>query len=315
MQRYIARRIIQMAIVIFFFSMLVFAIIRLIPGDPSTMMFPIDEMTPEAVAQVRREMGLDKPIPVQYLAWLREIARGNFGVSWRSRQPALTMIAERLPATLALAGAAILIATLVTVPLGIASGIRPHSWIDNLATAFSLMGIAMPSFWLGLMLILLFAVNWRVLPASGYTPLSEDFAEGLRRLIMPALTLGVSYAAPLTRFLRTGLLDVMSADYIRTARSKGLRERRVVLRHALKNALLTVVTVLGMQIGALIGGAIVTESVFAWPGIGRLLLDAIVKRDYGVLQAVILFVCAAYMVINLLVDILYAYLDPRIRYS
>jgi len=304
-----------MVIVILFFSMLVFTIIRLVPGDPATMMFPIDEMTPEAVAQVRREMGLDKPIPVQYLAWLKEVSRGNFGVSWRSKQPAINLIAERLPATLVLAGSAILIAILITVPLGIASGIRPYSWIDNVATTFSLMGIATPSFWLGLMLILLFAVTWRVLPASGYTPLSTDVSQGLRRLIMPSLTLGVSYAAPLTRFLRTGLLDVMSADYIRTARSKGLGERRVVLGHALKNAMLTVVTVLGMQIGALIGGAIVTESVFAWPGIGRLLLDSIVKRDYGVLQGVILFICASYMFINLLVDILYAYLDPRIRYT
>lgn len=315
MQRYILRRIIQMVIVIFFFSMLVFTIIRMVPGDPATMMFPIDEMTPEAVAQVRHEMGLDKPIPVQYLAWLKEVSRGNFGVSWRSKQPAMKLIGERLPATLVLAGAAILVALLITVPLGIASGVRPHSLIDNLATAFSLAGIATPSFWLGLMLILLFAVTWRVLPASGYTPLSTDLTQGLRRLIMPALTLGVSYAAPLTRFLRTGLLDVMSADYIRTARAKGLRERRVVLGHALKNAMLTVVTVLGMQIGALIGGAIVTESVFAWPGIGRLLLDSIVKRDYGVLQGVVLFVCASYMIINLLVDILYAYLDPRIRYT
>jgi len=304
-----------MVIVIFFFSMLVFTIIRMVPGDPATMMFPIDEMTPEAVAQVRQEMGLDKPIPVQYLAWLKEISKGNFGVSWRSKQPAIKLIGERLPATLVLAGSAILIALLITIPLGIASGIRPHSLIDNLATAFSLAGIATPSFWLGLMLILLFAVTWRVLPASGYTPLSTDLTQGLRKLIMPALTLGVSYAAPLTRFLRTGLLDVMSADYIRTARAKGLRERRVVLGHALKNAMLTVVTVLGMQIGALIGGAIVTESVFAWPGIGRLLLDSIVKRDYGVLQGVVLFVCASYMMINLLVDILYAYLDPRIRYT
>ena len=315
MQRYILRRLIQMVIVILFFSMFVFTIIRLVPGDPATMMFPVDEMTPEAVAQVRHEMGLDRPIPVQYVAWLREISQGNFGVSWRSKKPALDLIVQRLPATLLLTATAILIAAIITIPLGIISGIRPYSWFDNVATAFSLMGVATPNFWFGLMLILLLSVTLRLLPASGFTPLSEGVTESLRRLIMPGLTLGISLAAPLTRFLRSGLLDVMSADYIRTARAKGLWERRVVLRHALKNALLTVVTILGMQIGALIGGSVITESVFAWPGIGRLLLDAIVKRDYGVVQGVVLFVCLAFMLSNLLVDILYAYLDPRIRYT
>lgn len=315
MQQYILRRVLQMVVVLFGFSIIVFTVLRLVPGDPASMMFPLDEMTPEAVAQVRQELGLDQPIAVQYVAWLKEVSQGNFGVSWRSKRPALELIAQRLPATLVLAGAAILVSLAITIPAGLLSGIRPYSWLDTAATGFSMAGIAMPSFWMGLVLILVFTVALRWLPASGYVAPTEDLATSLRHLAMPAVTLGVNLAAPLTRFLRSGMLDVMGMDYIRTARAKGLRERAVVLRHALKGALLTVITVLGLQIGSLIGGAVIIESVFAWPGIGRLLLQAITNRDYGVVQGVVLFVCVGYMTINLVVDVLYAYLDPRIRYQ
>lgn len=314
MQQYILRRLVQMFFVLFFFSIIVFAVLRLVPGDPVAAQLGT-EAGKEAYAQLRHEMGLDQPIYLQYAVWLKEVARGNFGISWRSHQSALFLIQRRFPATIWLTLSAILIGLAISIPLGIFSGIRPHSWLDHFATTFSLLGIAMPSFWLGLMLLLTFAVALRWLPPSGYVSPIENLALSAQHLLMPAFTLGVGLAAPLTRFIRSGMLDVMSADYIRTARAKGLTSRLVVLRHAVKNALLSVVTVFGLLIGALLGGAVITESVFNWPGIGTLLLQAIQQRDYGIVQGVVLFVTLIFMVINLLVDISYALLDPRIRFE
>jgi peptide/nickel transport system permease protein len=314
MYRYLVARLAQLFFVLLFLSILVFTIVRLIPGDPAAVMLGT-EATPAAVAEIRREMGLDAPIPVQYVRWVQHVLQGNFGTSWVSKKPALELIVGALPVTLQLVGAAFVVALLIAAPAGILAAIRPRSWIDQGSTAFALLGISMPSFWLGIMLVLLFALELRWLPPSGYLPLAADPWGALRATALPALTLGVALAAPLTRFLRSGMLDVLALDYVRTARAKGLPEGRVIARHALKNALLSVVTVLGLQLGALLGGSIVIEQVFAWPGIGRLSLAAIQQRDYGVVQGIVLFVATGFVLVNFLVDLVYLYLDPRIRYE
>jgi peptide/nickel transport system permease protein len=313
MQQYILRRLIQMVFVLFLFSIVVFTVLRLVPGDPVAAQLGL-EASEEAYTALRAQMGLDKSIPVQYLTWLGEVSQGNFGVSWRSHQSALSLIQRRFPATIWLSLAATAIGLLISVPLGIIAGVRPNSWLAHLASFFSLVGIALPSFWLGLMLLLTFGVSLRWLPPSGYISPLDDPVMGFKYLIMPAVTLGVGLAAPLTRFIRSGMLDVMSADYVRTARAKGLTGRLIVFRHALKNAMLSVVTIFGVLIGSLLGGSIITESVFNWPGIGTLLLQAIQQRDYGIVQGVVLFISLIFLVVNLLVDLTYAYLDPRIRY-
>src|SRR5437667_4879511 len=314
MQRYLVERVVQLAVVLVFLSMIVFTIVRLIPGDPAAVMLGT-EATPQAMAQIRHEMGLDQPLPVQYALWLRNVLAGNFGTSWVSKQPALALILGALPVTLQLVAASFLVALLIAFPAGIFAALRPRSWVDQGATTFALLGVSLPSFWLGIMLILLFALGLRWLPPSGYLALTRDPLGALRVTLLPALTLGVALAAPLTRFLRSGMLDVLGLDYVRTARAKGLGERVVVARHALGNALLSVVTVLGLQLGALLGGSIVIEQVFGWPGLGRLSLAAIQQRDYGLVQGIVLFVAAGFVLVNFVVDLVYLYLDPRIRYG
>ena len=312
MQRYLIRRLLQFIPVLLMASILIFVIIRLIPGDPAMMRLGV-EGTEEAVQRVREEMGLDKPMPIQYLVWLRDVARGDLGKSWRSGQSATFLIMRKLPATLWLGLGALLFGLFVALPAGIISAAKAHSNFDSALTVVALLGVSLPSFWLGIMLILIFAVSLGWLPSSGFVSPLTNPVEGVRRLIMPGLTLGVQFAAPLTRFVRSGMLEVLNEEYVRSARAKGLVERLVVLRHALPNALLSVVTVLGLQIGHMLGGAFVTESVFNWPGIGLLMLDAIKQRDYGIVQGIVMFVVLGFMVINLLTDILYAALDPRIR--
>ena len=314
MQRYLVERVVQLAVVLVFLSMIVFTIVRLIPGDPAAVMLGT-EATPQAMAEIRHEMGLDQPLPVQYALWLRNVLAGNFGTSWVSKQPALALILGALPVTLQLVAASFLVALLIAFPAGIFAALRPRSWVDQGATTFALLGVSLPSFWLGIMLILLFALGLRWLPPSGYLALTRDPLGALRVTLLPALTLGVALAAPLTRFLRSGMLDVLGLDYVRTARAKGLGERAVVARHALGNALLSVVTVLGLQLGALLGGSIVIEQVFGWPGLGRLSLAAIQQRDYGLVQGIVLFVAAGFVLVNFAVDLVYLYLDPRIRYG
>jgi peptide/nickel transport system permease protein len=313
MRTYVLQRLLQLVPVLFFLSLIVFSVVRLIPGDPAAMRLG-DAATPEAIALLRHEMGLDQPIPVQYALWLGNVARGDFGTSWVSKQSVGSLILLKLPATLMLTVASLALGLIVAIPAGILAGSRPHSWVDNISTTFALMGVAMPQFWLGIMLILIVAVQWRLLPPSGYVEPTRDVGASLLRLILPATTLGLGLAAPLSRFMRSGMLDVMSADFIRVARAKGLAERAVVLRHAVRNALLTVVTVFGLQFGALLGGTIIIESVFNWPGIGLMVLTAINQRDYGIVQGVVLFVAMSFVLVNLMVDMLYVYLDPRIRY-
>jgi peptide/nickel transport system permease protein len=313
MAYYVVNRLVQLVLVLFFLSIIVFTIVRLIPGDPAAVMLGT-EATPQALAQIRKEMGLDEPLFVQYVKWVQNVLAGNFGTSWVSKKPAIELILGALPVTVQLVGCAFLVALVIAFPAGIFSAIRPRSWVDQGSTTFALLGISLPNFWLGIMLVLLFALQLRWLPPSGYLPFTTDPVGALRSSILPAVTLGVALAAPLTRFLRSGMLDVLGLDYVRTARAKGLAERRVVGRHALKNALLSVVTVLGLQLGSLLGGSIVIEQVFGWPGIGRLSLAAIQQRDYGVVQGIVLFVAAGFVGINFTVDLLYLYLDPRIRY-
>jgi len=314
MQRYIIRRFLEMLLVLVIMSVIIFVTLRLLPGDP-TMIFIGREGTKEGIEAVRKELGLDQPVYVQYFYWLRDVLSGRFGYSWYTKHSAMELLRVKFPATLYLTLAALLVGTLITLPLGLIAGIKPHSWFDNFATTFSLFGVAMPPFWVGIMLMMFFAVRLRVLPAAGYVNPSENLLLSLKHLVLPAVTLGIQVAATQTRFLRSGMLDVMSADYIRSARAKGLPERLVILRHALKNALLSVVTIFALEFGALLGGALVTETVFFWPGIGTTLVQSIGNRDYGIVQAVVLYVALVYMLVNLLADISYAFLDPRIRFE
>lgn len=313
MRDYVLRRLVQLPIVLLFLSVIVFGVLRLIPGDPTAIRLGM-ETTEEGREQVRREMGLDRPIVVQYGIWLRDVATGDFGTSWVSRQSVSALIRQKLPATVTLAVASLTIGVLIAIPAGIIAGAKAHSWLDSVISTAALAGVATPTFWFGIMLILILGVRLQWLPPSGYVPLTEDPVECLKRLFMPALALGTSLAAPLSRFMRSGMLDVLSADYIRVARAKGLRERSVILGHAVRNALLSVVTVLGLQFGNLLGGTVIIEQVFEWPGIGLLILSAINHRDYGIVQGVVLFAALTFILVNLLVDVIYVYIDPRIEY-
>jgi peptide/nickel transport system permease protein len=315
MRQYLIQRFLQMILVLFLMSVFVFTIVRLIPGDPAAVMLGPEGASPEAVRALREELGLQQPIPVQYVIWLQRVARGDFGKSFMSKMEVNFLISRSLPATLHLAGTALLIALIIAIPTGILASIKPYSWIDNFCTSFALAGVAMPAFWLAIMLVLLFAVGTGWFPTSGYVPLADDPAASARSVFLPALALGVGLAAALSRFLRSGMLDVLGQDYVRTARAKGLRERTVILRHAVRNGLLSVVTVLGLQLGQLLGGSIVVEQVFNWPGMGRLMLSAIQFRDYSIVQGVVLIVAAGYVVVNFAIDVLYVYLDPRISYT
>lgn len=309
---YFFRRSLQMIVVLFVMSVIVFGMLRLIPGDPATI-FIGTEGNQEAVEAMRRQLGLDRPIYIQYVLWIQKVLEGDFGISFLSKQPALSLLATKLPATLLLTAAAAVIGLGIAFPVGIISGLKPHSWVDNLATMLSLLGIAVPTFWLGMLLVLNFGVKWQLLPTGGYVKLTDDPLLSLKHLILPASTLGLHLAATQTRFIRSGMLDVMSSDYIRTARGKGLSESVVIRVHALKNTLITVVTVLALDLGALLGGAIVTEAVFVWPGVGTLLVTSIGNRDYPVIQVVILFTVLVYTGANFLTDLSYAFLDPRVR--
>lgn len=311
---YAFRRLLQLILLIFIMSIIVFGMLRLIPGDPATV-FVGTEGDQEAIESIRVELGLDQPIYIQYVRWLGRVLQGDFGNSFISKQPAINLLAAKLPATLLLTAGALVIGLLIAFPLGILSGIRPNSKLDYIVSFISLLGIAVPTFWFGILLVLAFGIQLQLFPTGGYVPLAEDGFLSLKHLALPALTLGLNLAATQTRFIRSGMIDVMNADYITTARSKGLAERAVITRHALKNAMLTVVTVLALDIGAMMGGAIITEAVFVWPGVGSLLISSVNSRDYPVLQAVILFTVVVYVTINSLVDILYAYLDPKIRFD
>ena len=315
MTQYILRRLIQSVFIIWGCATLVFFMIRMIPGDPVVMMLG-PEYTPEAAAAIRVKLGLNEPLAVQYVRWFRNLLTGDLGGSIASGEAVTSIIKTGLPKTLSLAAVSFLIAVAIAVPAGIIAALKRNSVIDYAASVIAFIGVSMPSFWFGIILILIFAVQLRWLPAIGYSDLREDgFVEWFKRLILPSLAIGAGYSAILMRFVRAGLLEVLGSDYVRTARAKGVRERAVVVRHALRNALIPVVTVIGIQLALLLSGAVVTETVFSIRGIGRILVAAIFDRDYPIVQGVILLVAVIFVLANLVVDIVYTFLDPRIHYG
>jgi peptide/nickel transport system permease protein len=306
LRAYLLRRLGHAALTLAGVSVLVFVILRVIPGDPAKMLLP--EGAPQsAVEALNRHLGLREPLPVQYWIFLRSVVRGDFGESFQYRAPALAVVVERLPATLHLALAAMALTVLAGVSLGILAAVRRGTAYDYAGTVLAVLGQSLPNFWLGIMLILLFGVTLRWLPTSGF--------QGWAHLVLPAVTLASFPTALVARLTRSSLLEILGREYIRTGRAKGLAERVVVLRHALKNATIPVITVLGLQIGTLLGGAVITESVFAWPGMGKLVVDAIFFRDFPVVQTILILSATIFVLINLVVDLLYTVLDPRIRYG
>jgi len=305
---YLARRLAQLGIVLLLVSVAVFAIMHALPGDPVQLMLSGAEsgsVTPERQEQLREEMGLNDPLPVQYGRFLRGAVTGDLGVSVRLRQPVLDLILDRLGPTLALSLGGILFAVLIGVTTGVLAALRQGSWIDGLSRVLAYVGVSLPLFWLGLLLILVFSFQLSWFPPAG--------SEGIRSLVLPSLTLGLVSAGVIARLTRASLGEVLVEDYIRTARAKGLPNRIVYLRHALRNALLPVVTMLGLQFGAMLAGAVVTETVFSRPGLGRLVVSAILWKDYPLVQGIVLCMAAMYVLVNLLVDLLAAWLDPRVR--
>jgi peptide/nickel transport system permease protein len=291
----------------------VFSLLHLTPGDPiDAMMAESQDAT--AKAALRAELGLDRPIAVQYAAWVGRLLRGDLGRSIRNGEPVIENVGRRLRPSLQLASLAMAISVLVAFPVGLLSAFRRRTVVDRAGTTFALFGICMPNFLLALLLIFVFGVTLRWLPISGYVDPLEEPWDGMRSLILPAVTLGLALGAVITRTLRSSLLEALTEDYVRTARAKGMAEWRILRRHVLKNALLPVVTVLGLQLGTLIGGAVITEYVFALPGVGRLVVDAVFARDYPLVQGVVLLIALGFIASNLLVDVLYGWIDPRIRY-
>lgn len=316
MGRYCLRRLLQVIPVLLLMSLVVFAAMQLAPGDPAVMRMGRAAARPEnqeALAQLRREMGLDRPLLVQYGRWLSAAVRGDFGLSNRSERPVLGMIGARLPASLQLIGASLLLSLLVSLPLGTMAALRQRSFLDHLIMAFSVAGVAVPGFWMGLLLILVFAVRLDWLPPSGYVPFRDDPVESLRRVLLPAATLSFYLIATFTRFLRADMIEVLQEDYVRTARAKGLVRHLVTRRHVLPNALLPMVTVMGIEIGGLMGGMVIVEQVFGWSGVGWLTLQGIFNRDYPLVQGAIVLMVLFYILVNFLIDMGYAFLNPRIR--
>ena len=305
MSRFLLSRILTTVPVLFGVSLLVFMMLHLVPGDPVKMMLSEFQTNPQQVALLRSQLHLDESLPQQYGRFVVNALRGDLGISIRSKRPVRNEIGENLGSTLQLAAVALLIAATIGMPLGIIAALRQHSWLDIGPMVFALSGVSMPSFWLGLLLIFLFSLRLGWLPATG--------GGDLKHLILPALTLGLGASAIIARLTRSSMLEVLRQEYMVTARAKGLRESTVVLRHGLKNALIPVITIFGLQFGSLLAGAVVVETVFARPGIGRLIVSAILSKDFPMVQGIILFTATAYVIANLLVDLAYGLLDPRIR--
>ncbi|MCE0491715.1 ABC transporter permease [Pantoea sp. Mb-10] len=293
-------------------SIMVFALQKLLPGDPVLAMAG-EERDPAVIAQLRAEYHLDDPLPTQYLAWVGNALHGDLGMSLRTKTPVTSLIASKLPVTLELSLLAMLIALAIGISMGIVAAVRKDSWIDHTTNVVALSGISVPHFWLGILLIMLFSVHLRWLPASGFVPLSEDVMQNLKTLLLPALVLGSGLAATLMRHTRAAMIGVLQADYIRTARAKGLLPPRVVLKHALRNALMPIVTLTTLLFGELLGGAVLTEQVFTLPGFGKMIVDAVFNRDYAVVQGVVLVVAIGFLLLNLLADVLYVLINPKMR--
>ena len=314
MGKYIVRRIISLIPVLFFVSVIVFTITRIIPGDPAAVMLG-ETATQEAIERLGESLGLNDPLPIQYSHFLGDLLRGHLGDSPAYNKPVTELIAQTLPNTLLLGLTAIFLALLIAVPIGILSAWKQNSLIDYLSMLISLVGVSMPVYWLGMMLVYAFAVRINIFPAIGMGSLSEGFLDVVIHLTLPAICLATIPMANFARITRSSMLEVIRQDYIRTARAKGLKESVVIWKHGLKNALIPILTVIGMQISMMLSGAVLTETIFSWPGMGRLIVDAIEKRDFVVVQGTIMFLAFAFVVITLIVDILYALVSPKIRFS
>lgn len=312
MGRYLLRRLAESAVTLVLATMVVFAGVRALPGDPARTLAG-EEADPVAIAAIRQRYGLDQPLPVQYYRYVENLLQGDMGKSLRTGLPVTETIAAALPVTVQLAVFSLVVAVLLGVGTGVVAAVRRRGPAEWGANTVALFGLSVPNFWLGLMAILVFAIAFPVLPASGFVSVFENPVESFRHLLMPAMVLGTGLAAVVMRQTRSAMLEALSADYVRTARAKGLSHSQVVLGHALRNSLIVVTTIVGLQLGALISGAVVTEQIFVLPGFGKLTIDAVFTRDYPMIQGVVLVTAAAYILINLLVDLLYSLIDPRIR--
>lgn len=306
------RRLLLMIVILFLVSVIVFSLVNILPGDPAVLMLG-QEATPQALAALREQMGLNDPIYIQYLHWVGGVLHGNFGFSIRDHTPVLSILLNKIPVTIELTIFSFIIALAIAIPVGVISATRKGTLVDYLSTFFALSGISLPSFWLGILLIYIFAVKLGWLPPSGYVPFGQDMGRSLLLMLLPAISLGIRLAAELTRMLRSSLLEVLQSDYIRTGYAKGLLEWSVVVGHALKNAMIPVITVSGLQLATFLGGAVITETIFSVPGIGQLVVNAILTRDFPVVQGAVLFMAFAVVCINFLVDVMYSMLDPRIK--
>jgi peptide/nickel transport system permease protein len=309
----LGQRLAQIVPTLILVSVLVFCLQQLMPGDPAVVLAGEERGDPKVLAQIRQELWLDRPLPVQYLHWVGNVVQGNLGYSWRTRQPVSALIAQKLPVTAQLGVMAFLIAVAVGVPAGVVAAVKRNGAWDYVANAIGLAGLSMPNFWLGIMLILLLSVDLGWLPPSGYVPLTENVRQSLATTIMPAFVLGNAIAAILMRHTRSAMLSTLDQDYVRTARAKGLSKMRVVLRHAFRNALIPVVTLGALELGTLLSGAVLTEQVFSIPGFGKMVVDAVFNRDYPVVQGVVLVTAFLFILLNLLADILYVLIHPRLR--
>jgi ABC-type dipeptide/oligopeptide/nickel transport system permease component len=307
MYAFLIRRVLATIPVLLGVSLLVFSMLHLVPGDPVKMMLSEFQTNPEQIATLRSQLHLDDPLPVQFGRFLVNAVQGDLGTSIRTKRPVTTELRDNLPSTLELAVAGLLVGAVLGMTLGILAAVRHHSWVDVSSMFVALVGVSMPSFWLGLLLIFGFSLKFHIFPATG--------GGDLRHLVLPAITLGLGTSAIIARLTRSSMLEVLSQEYVTTARAKGVRERTVIMRHALKNALIPVITIFGLQFGRLLAGTVVIETVFSRPGIGRLIVDAILAKDFPLVQGIVLVIAVSYVLVNLIVDLLYALLDPRIRYS
>jgi peptide/nickel transport system permease protein len=312
MASYAAGRLLQLVPTLFFVSVVVFLMVRAIPGDAAHLLLG-PQAQPEQVVALRKEMGLDQPVWVQYRIWIGNVLQGDLGNSWINGFPVASLIRLKLPATIALTLGSLIVALVIAIPVGVLSALRPGSWIDRGASLYCALGLGVPTFWLGILLVLTFSLRLKWLPPSGYVPITQDVLASLKMLILPSITLGVYLSAIFARFTKASILEVLGQDYVRAALAKGLSSRAVMVGHVLQNALIPLVTVFGIQFGGLLGGVVIVEAIFDWPGMGRLLVTSIESRDYAVVQGTILLSTVVFLVVNLLTDLAYGVLDPRIR--
>ncbi len=306
MLKYIIGRLISTIPVLFGITLFLFFIVRALPGDPAQVIAG-ETATEEEIEIIRHQLGLDKPVVIQYKIFMTRLLKLDLGNSTRTQNPVIEEIKPRLYNTVLLAVVAVIIACLLGIPAGIVAAVRPYTWLDNIVTVLALFGMSMPAFWLGLMLIVLFSVKWQIFPVGG--------SGGIEYIVLPAITLAAYLIASIARNTRSSMMETISQDYITTARAKGVREHTIIVRHALKNSFIPIITVIGLQFGALLGGTVLTETVFAWPGMGRLLVSAILSRDYPMIQGIILIFAFLFILTNILVDLTYVYLDPKVRYG